>query len=346
MACEHGELVRTVRLASEAFVLVRSGRPEQEALARFTELPRVAAALSLDTPFILSSRLMTDLSTRVVIRPDLEVGGEEFVVMAGPCAVETDEQVRGTARSVRESGARVLRGGAFKPRTSPFSFQGHRLAGLEILQRAGQEAGLPIVSEVMATQDLDEVVQSVDILQVGMRNALNYSLLTAIGRHPGRPPVLLKRGVGSTLDELLCAADYVLQGGNPNVLLCLRGTLNGLGHSRASLNIADIPALRRLTHLPIIVDPSHAAGRRDLVPAMSQAALVAGADGLLVEVHIKPEEALVDGPQSLTPHGFASMMQRLRDLSRVMGRTMHSDREPEESSEPEHPSHTYGNLQV
>jgi 3-deoxy-7-phosphoheptulonate synthase len=190
------------------------------------------------------------------------------------------------------------------------------------LHRVSEALDLPVVSEVMAPHQLEDVHPFVDVLQVGMRNSLNYPLLTAIGEHPKRPPVLLKCGIGTSLDEFLCAADYILAGGNPNVILCLRGRVGLSEYTRSALNINDVPVLRRLTHLPIVVDPSHAAGRRDIVPAMSAAALASGADGLLVEVHNRPEVALCDGSQSLTLAGFERMMHRLRQLARGMGRTM------------------------
>jgi len=322
---EHGEFVRQVRLGSDVFVLLQMQGPTDQSLSRFTDLPGVASGFALDTPFILSSRAFVPTRTCVRIRPDLHIGGDEFVVMAGPCTVETEDQVRTTAESVRASGARILRGGSYKPRTSPFSFQGLQQAGLGILHRVSKELDLPVVSEVMAPHQLEDVHPLVDVLQVGMRNSLNYPLLTAIGEHPKHPPVLLKCGIGTSLDEFLCAADYILAGGNPNVILCLRGRVGLSEYTRSALNINDVPVLRRLTHLPIVVDPSHAAGRRDIVPAMSAAALAAGADGLLVEVHNRPEASLVDGSQSLTLAGFERMMRRLRQLARGMGRTMSDD---------------------
>jgi len=319
-AAPHAEIVRTVRLADDTFVLFRSEEAPDRWRDRLSSLPAVDSVHSVDTPYVLSSRVIRDQRTRLDIGKDVVIGSEEFVVMAGPCTVETETQVATIAHSVRASGARVLRGGAFKPRTSPFSFQGRGLEGLDILSHAGRKAGLLQVSEAMCEEEVGDVASAVDILQVGMRNGLNYSLLEAIGRHPDQPAVLLKRGIGSTIDEFLAAADYILAGGNPNVILCLRGTVDFSKHSRSSLNVADIPALRRLTHLPILVDPSHAAGHRDLVPAMSAAALVAGADGLLIEVHHEPDRAWVDGPQSLTLEGFSHLMNRLRLLAPAMGR--------------------------
>lgn len=323
LASEHGELLQQTRLASRQYVLFRSEDPAARIRQRFSLLPGIEAVHPIDTPYVLSSRGATRERTRVRISAGLVVGGAEFVVMAGPCAVESRKQTLATAEGVRASGARVLRGGCFKPRTSPFSFRGLGRTGLEILQHAGRDTGLPVISEAMDARHLEHVIGAVDIVQIGMRNALNYCLLEALGQHPSRPPVLLKRGIGTSLDELLCAADYVLAGGNPNLLLCLRGTLGARNQpSRASLNIADIPALRQRTHLPIIVDPSHVAGDRKLVPAICAAAVAAGADGLLIEVHRDPERALVDGPQSLTLPQFAGLMRQLRALASAVGRTM------------------------
>jgi 3-deoxy-7-phosphoheptulonate synthase len=337
---EEGREVHRVHAGSGTLLLFDSDEPSPDLCARLGELPGVAEALVLDTPYVLSARPAARERTRVRIADDMVVGGTEFVVMAGPCAVETQAQVNATARAVRDAGARVVRGGAYKPRTSPFGFQGRGAVGLDILRRAGDETGLPIVSEVMSPADVEGVTAKVDILQVGMRNALNYPLLSAIGHHPTRPPVLLKCGIGNPVTEFLCAADYILAGGNPNVILCLRGTVGLAGDSRSTLNIADIPALRKRTHLPIVVDPSHAAGRRDLVPSMAAAALAAGADGLLVEVHDHPEEALSDGGQSLTPAAFATLMRRLRRMAPVMGRTMIDPVGPE----PEKNGHPFTDL--
>lgn len=315
-----GTLVRSVALGQDDFILFQSDEDVVSLEGDIGSLPGVVAFDLIETPYVLSARACRPERTTLRFDGDLVLGSEEFVVMAGPCTVETETQVRTIARSVAASGARVLRGGAFKPRTSPFSFQGRGVEGLQILRNAGKQERLLQVSEALSGDEVPDVVEAVDILQIGMRNALNYPLLDSIGRHPLRPPVLLKRGIGSTLEEFLAAADYILAGGNPNVMLCLRGTVDFSRHSRASLNVADIPALRRMTHLPILVDPSHAAGHRELVPAMSAAALVAGADGLLVEVHHEPDLAWVDGPQSLTLRGFDDLMIRLRALAPAMGR--------------------------
>jgi len=317
-----------VRLGGCPLLLVRGAADDPDLARRLARLPGVARVAALPGPHLLSARETFAGRTRVPIRPGLEVGGGEFVVMAGPCAVEGEEQIRTIAAAVAANGARVLRGGAFKPRTTPICFQGLGSPGLELLDRAGREQRLPIISEALAQRQLDEVAGRVDLLQVGMRNALNYTLLAEIGRHPLRRPVLIKCGIGATLREFLCAADYVLSGGNQNVILCLRGSAGFGCSSRAVLNMADIPALRRMTHLPIVGDPSHAAGRRELVPALSAAALAAGADGLLVEVHDRPDQALCDGPQALTPEQFGRMMFRLGPLAAALGRTLASPARP------------------
>ncbi len=298
---------------------IRNGSMER-LRTELQQLPGVLHVIDIGGPYVLSSRDAREKRTQIRITDDVVIGGKEFVVMAGPCSVESLPQTMDIARSVKEAGASVLRGGAFKPRTSPFSFQGLREEGLEILKAVRGETGLPVISELLGQRKLEAVDDAVDIIQIGMRNSQNYMLLKEVGKLESRRPVLLKCGIGSSLDEFLCAADYILSGGNPNVILCLRGTIGFSQETRSSMNVADIPALRKRTHLPIVVDPSHVAGRWDLVPAISAAALVAGADGLLVEVHHSPEQALSDGEQSLKPERFHRMMHRLRLLAPIIGR--------------------------
>ena len=240
---------------------------------------------------------------------DVKIGGGNFCVMAGPCSVESEEQIVAVAKAVKASGANMLRGGAFKPRTSPYDFAGLKAEGLELLKIARQETGLPIVTEIMSVVDLP-LFEDVDVLQVGARNMQNYALLRALGQC-GKP-VLLKRGVSAALEEFLLAAEYILSAGNAQVILCERGIRTGLSGGRASLDVSSIPALKRLTHLPVIVDPSHAAGRADLVQPLALAAVAAGADGLLVEVHDRPACALSDGAQSLTCGQFAQLAEKAR----------------------------------
>lgn len=254
----------------------------------------------------------------VVVAGGVEIGGPEVIVMAGPCAVESREQLLSTARAVREGGGRVLRGGAFKPRTSPYSFQGLKEEGLELLAWVRQETGLPVVTEVMETRKVEMVSDHADILQVGSRHMHDYALLEEVGR--AGVPILLKRAWSATLDELLLAAEYVLNQGNEQVILCERGIRTFEPSTRNTLDLNAVPFLKRRTHLPVIVDPSHGTGHRWMVPTMSKAALAAGADGLLVEVHCDVDAALCDGAQSLTLGDFRAMMDDLRRLCGVLGR--------------------------
>jgi 3-deoxy-7-phosphoheptulonate synthase len=245
------------------------------------------------------------------------IGGSSFSIMAGPCSVESTEQVISIAKDVKKAGAAFLRGGAFKPRTSPYSFQGMGGAGIDILVEAGKECGLPIVTELMDVRHL-ELFEDVDLIQVGARNMQNFNLLKELGR--GRKPVLLKRGMSSTMTELLMAAEYVMAGGNDKIVLCERGIRGFDNFTRNILDLAIVPALKQKTHLPVIVDPSHATGLSWMVPAMSKAALACGADGIIVEVHNDPEHALCDGEQSLTPQAFAEMMDTLRKYAAIEGK--------------------------
>mgnify|MGYP001829248779 FL=1 len=238
--------------------------------------------------------------------------GRDFVVIAGPCSVESEAQILNTARAVRAAGADMLRGGAFKPRTSPYAFQGLGIQGLKILEKARKETGLPIVTEVVDPRDVSWVAEFADVLQIGTRNMQNFSLLKEVGR-AGRP-VLLKRGMYSTLEEWLNCAEYILSEGNPDVILCERGIRTFETYTRNTLDLSAVPAIKELSHLPIIIDPTHSTGRISLIASMSMAAVAAGADGMMVEVHHKPQEALCDADQALTPDMFADMMKRLRPL--------------------------------
>lgn len=262
----------------------------------------------------------TEAEVRTVVRVrDFEVGGADFVVMAGPCSVENERQLLETAASVSRAGARVLRGGAFKPRSSPYSFQGLGIEGLKILKKAREETGLAIVTEVMSEEDVDLVAEYADIMQVGARSMENYSLLEAVGRC-GRP-VLLKRGMCARLEDLLWSAQVVVEHGNPDVILCERGIRTFETATRNTLDISAVPVLNAVSRLPVIVDPSHAAGVRELVPALARAAVAIGADGLLVEVHPVPEKALSDGDQSLTFAQFRSMMRDLEPYLELRARS-------------------------
>jgi 3-deoxy-7-phosphoheptulonate synthase len=257
-----------------------------------------------------SDVLKSDKHQQTVVRVlDLEIGGSDFVTMAGPCSVETEHQLLSTAHHVREHGAQILRGGAFKPRSSPYAFQGHGLAGLKMLAQARAETGLAIVTEVMSEDDVPLVAEYADILQIGSRSMENFSLLEAAAKS-GRP-LLLKRGMMATVGDLLKSAQVVLDNGNPNVILCERGIRTFETETRNTCDIAAIPALNELTHLPVILDPSHATGKRSLVPAVSRAGVAIGADGLIVEVHPAPEKAISDGAQSLDIPQFQKLMKEL-----------------------------------
>jgi 3-deoxy-7-phosphoheptulonate synthase len=275
--------------------------------------------VSVARPFKRASRDFHPQDTVVPIN-GVQVGGEQVIVMAGPCAVESEEQLLESARAVKEAGAHVLRGGAFKPRTSPYSFQGLGEKGLRLLAQARAETGLPIVTEVMEPQTVPLVTTFADILQVGARNMQNYALLHAVGE--AQRPVLLKRGMMSTIEELLMAAEYILSHGNNRVMLCERGIRTFETYTRNTLDISAVPMLKRLTHLPVVVDPSHGTGKWELVEPMARAAVAAGADGLMIEVHPHPEEALSDGAQSLKPERFAALMQSLRPIAEAVGRTL------------------------
>jgi 3-deoxy-7-phosphoheptulonate synthase len=283
----------------------RGRRSELEALR---VAPGVEDIIPISQPFTLVSRELQPERTVVRVK-GVAIGGPEIVVIAGPCSVESREQLLETARGVKAAGAQMLRGGAFKPRTSPYDFQGLGLEALKILKDASKETGLPIVTEVMGVEDLDAVVEYADVMQVGARNMQNYPLLRRLATVPR--PVLLKRGPAATIKEWLLAAEYLLSGGNPNVVLCERGIKTFDSDLRNTLDLAGVALAKELCHLPVVVDPSHATGRRSLVPAAARAAIAIGADGLIIEVHPCPERALSDGPQSLDLPGFAAMMASL-----------------------------------
>ena len=270
-----------------------------------------------DSPGVLKNALHEQTIVQVL---DLHIGGDEFITMAGPCSVETEFQLMATANHVRRAGARILRGGAFKPRSSPYAFQGHGLDGLKMLARAREESGLAIVTEVMSEEDVPMVAEYADILQIGTRNMENYSLLEAVARS-GRP-VLLKRGMGATIADWLRSAQLILDNGNPNLLLCERGIRTFETATRNTFDVAAIALLKQISHLPVIADPSHAAGHRELVPALARIAVASGADGLLVEVHPNPDKAWSDGEQSLDFAAFDAMMYELEPWLEVRSREL------------------------
>ncbi len=271
-------------------------------------------------PFRLVGRESNPEGTVLDIK-GVQIGGSEVVVMAGPCSVESRDQLLSTATAVKASGARILRGGAFKPRTSPYSFRGLREEGLVLLAEAREETGLPVVTEVMDTRQVEPVCEHADIIQIGSRSMHNYPLLEEVGQCD--KPVLMKRGMAATIEELLLAAEYVLNKGNDQVMFCERGIRTFETATRNTLDLNAVPLLKRMSHLPVIVDPSHSTGHWWMVPAMCRGAVAVGADGLLVEVHCSPQEALSDGPQSLHPARFDEMMQELRAVARAVGREIY-----------------------
>jgi len=282
--------------------------------------PGVDRVMPILKPYKLASLQMTHGERSVLEIDGRRVGGSDFALIAGPCTVESREQTLQTAHAVSEAGATLLRGGAYKPRTSPYAFQGLGREGLQLLAEAKAETGLPIVTELMDISDLDAVLEVADVIQIGARNMQNYPLLAEIGRS-GRP-ALLKRGLSSTLDELLMAAEYILKEGNPSVMLCERGIRTFETAYRFTLDLMAVPVLKELTHLPVIVDPSHAAGRRDLVLPLSLAAAAAGADGIIVEVHPNPDEAICDGPQALRADSFAEYAQAVERATALAGKAL------------------------
>jgi len=286
--------------------------------AAFENLPGVLEVIRVSHPYKLVSREFHPEDSVVAVG-GVPVGGTALTVIAGPCAVESREQILAVAREVKRLGAHLLRGGAFKPRTSPYSFQGLGEPGLKLLGEAREATGLPVVTEVLDTENVDLVAAWADCLQIGARNMQNFELLKKAGK-TGKP-VLLKRGMSATLEEFLLAAEYVMAEGNPNVILCERGVRTFSDFTRNTLDLSIVPAVERLSHLPILVDPSHGTGRRDMVIPMSCAAVTSGADGLVVEVHHKPEEALSDGPQALTPALFGDLMAKVRPIAVAVGRS-------------------------
>lgn len=280
----------------------------------------VDKVLRVEEPYKRASRAFHPQNS-VIRAGGVEIGGKKLAVMAGPCSVETPEQINGVADAVKEAGAVMLRGGAFKPRTSPYSFQGLREKGLDLLCGAGRHAGLPVVTEIMSLDKLDEFIKAgVDIIQVGARNMQNFELLRGLGKT--RIPILLKRGLSATVEEWLMSAEYIMAGGNHNVILCERGIRTFETYTRNTLDLSAVLAVKRQSHLPVIVDPSHATGKRWMVEDLAKAAVAVGADGIMVEVHNDPDHALCDGAQSITPAMFSHLMDSLRQLAPVVGRTV------------------------
>ncbi len=297
--------------------VIGNGRPlDREPIERMSGVERTVPILR---PFKLAGRDFHPKDTVIEVN-GVSVGGEQLVVMAGPCAVESREQLLETAHAVKEAGAKVLRGGAYKPRTSPYSFQGLGEKGLTLLAEAREETGLLIVTETMEPDLVPLVSTYADILQIGARSMQNYALLHAVGE--AQKPVLLKRGMMSTVEELLMSAEYILSHGNSQVILCERGIRTFEPYTRNTLDVSAVPLLKQLSHLPVIADPSHGTGKWELVEPVARAAVAAGADGLLVEVHPRPEEALSDGAQSLKPERFTALMENLAPIAKAVGRRM------------------------
>jgi 3-deoxy-7-phosphoheptulonate synthase len=294
--------------------------------AALESLPGVGECVPVSKPFKLVGRELKEDTTCVDLGDGVSIGGRELAIIAGPCAVETREQTRTIAARVSAAGAKLFRGGAYKPRTSPYSFQGLAEEGLKILAEVRKDFGLKIVTEAIDVECVDLVEHYSDVMQIGARNMQNFSLLKRVGR--SRRPVLLKRGMSATLDELLMAAEYILSEGNYNVILCERGIRTFADHTRNTLDLSVIPAVQRLSHLPILVDPSHGTGRREKVLPLSRAAVAVGADGLMIEVHHRPEEALSDGNQAILPHEFEQLMREIGQIAHILGRTLASDRNP------------------
>ena len=279
----------------------------------------VEKVMRVQEPFKRANRMFHPEDSVVDVN-GIKIGGKKIIVMAGPCSVETEEQIISVAKSVKLGGAAMLRGGAFKPRTSPYSFQGLKEKGLELLKIAKQETGLPIVTEIMSADKIERFVEDVDVIQVGARNMQNFELLKELGKT--NKPILLKRGLSATIEEWIMSAEYIMAGGNDNVILCERGIRTFETYTRNTLDLSAIPAVKKLSHLPIVIDPSHASGMWWMVEPMAKAAIAAGADGLIIEVHNDPEHALCDGAQSLKPERFAHLMGELKGIAQIIGREM------------------------
>ncbi|MGC9292669.1 MAG: 3-deoxy-7-phosphoheptulonate synthase [Acidobacteriaceae bacterium] len=301
-------------------VLAGVGTPDSFDVQDFQVMDGVAEAHRISSPYKLAGRSFRPEGTVVRFANGVSVGGKEVVAMAGPCSVESREQIFTSARQVAAAGAKFLRGGAFKPRSSPYSFQGMGLEGLKLLREAGDATGLLVISEVMEISQIELMLPYVDCFQVGARNMQNFNLLRELGHV--RRPVLLKRGIAATIEELLLSAEYILSGGNYDVMLCERGIRTFETYTRNTMDISAIPVVKHLSHLPILGDPSHGTGRRDMVPAMARASVAAGCDGLLMEVHPNPDKAVSDGAQSLFPERFAKLMGELRIVASASGRSI------------------------
>ena len=301
-------------------ILAGVGSPDHFEVAEFKVLSGVHDAYRISSPYKLAGRSFRPEGTRIRFSNGVVIGGEQVILMAGPCSVESREQILTSAKQVKATGAQFLRGGAFKPRSSPYSFQGMGLEGLKLLQDVGQETGLLVITEVMEISQIEMMLPYIDCFQVGARNMQNFNLLRELGHV--RKPVLLKRGIAATIEEVLLSAEYILSGGNYDLMLCERGVRTFETYTRNTMDISAIPVLKKLTHLPVFGDPSHGVGIREFVPAMAMASLAAGADGLLMEMHPNPDKAMSDGAQSLYPAQLEELVGKLRGIAQVVGRTI------------------------
>jgi 3-deoxy-7-phosphoheptulonate synthase len=290
----------------------------KERLHQLEALPHVESVVPILKPFKLAGREVRKEDSCIQVG-DVKIGAGHFCVFAGPCSIESRDQIMESAEKVKAAGAHMLRGGAFKPRTSPYAFQGMEEEGLKYMREAGDTYGLPIITEVMSAEQIPLIDKYVDVFQIGARNMQNYGLLRAIGKM--RKPVFLKRGMASTINEFLMSAEYIISEGNPDVIMCERGIRTFETETRNTLDIQAVPVLKKYTHLPIVIDPSHSTGHWDLVPSMAKAGVAAGADGLMIEVHPEPAKALSDGPQSLTPAHFETLMRELKPFIELAGKT-------------------------
>lgn len=319
-AMEAGGVRVMVSKGSETTILGAEGDAGALNQEQLSQLPGVERVMRVSEPYKKANRKYHPDDSVIHIGGGVSVGGGKIAVIAGPCSVESEEQILEVARSVQRSGAAALRGGAYKPRTSPYAFQGKGVEGVLLLDEARKDTGLPIVSELMSADQLPLFEEAVDVIQIGARNMQNFDLLKKVG-HTSKP-VLLKRGLSSTIEEWLMSAEYIMAGGNPNVILCERGIRTFETYTRNTLDLSAVLAVKRQSHLPVVVDPSHACGRAWMVERMAMAAVAAGADGLIIEVHNNPACALCDGAQSVTPEQFGSIMDKLRAVARCVGREL------------------------
>ncbi len=309
-----------ISVGKERTIVGIIGEEDKARIQPFEAFPGVDSVMLIQKPYRFVSREFKKENSLIKIAPGVEVGGEKFIVMAGPCTVENKERLLRIAKHVKNSGAKVLRGGAFKPRTSPYSFQGLGEAGMKFLYDAKKEAGLPIVTELLDPRDLPLFLKYSDVIQIGARNMQNFELLKEVGKT--KKPVLLKRGMASTVKDFLLSAEYIFSEGNHNVMLCERGIRTFEDSTRFTLDISAVPVIKKLSHLPVVIDPSHCSGIWDYVAPLSKAAVAVGADGLLIEVHDEPEKAVCDGPQALKPNKFDVLMDELRLIAKAVGRSI------------------------